>query len=151
MYLLRPDATSCTCLLDAYLRIPTWCRGARVQVNGQAVTVDSRHGQYIRLERAWMSGDVVTIDLAMALSMTIWPRNGAVTVDGGPLSYSIRIGERWQRCICSATKLHGHKYVEADRQLNALPPQHHGAAPPDCAAEWNEVGQRLLNWYCPSA
>lgn len=80
-----------------YLRIPAWCRGARVQVNGQAVTVDSRPGQYIRLERAWRSGDVVTIDLAMALSLTTWPRNGAVTVDRGPLSYSIRIGERWQR------------------------------------------------------
>ena len=29
--------------------------------------------------------------------LTQWPRTGAVTVDRGPLSYSVRIGERWQR------------------------------------------------------
>jgi hypothetical protein len=34
----------------------------------------------------------------MRLSVTRWPRNGSATVDRGPLSYSLKIAERWQRC-----------------------------------------------------
>ena len=30
--------------------------------------------------------------------VTRWPRTGSVTVDRGPLSYSVRIPEQWKRC-----------------------------------------------------
>ena len=81
-----------------YLRIPGWCRNFRVQVNGQSAAVDTRPGHYVRMERTWATGDVVTITMEMSLSLTTWPRTGSVTVDRGPLSYSLKIGERRQRC-----------------------------------------------------
>ena len=32
------------------------------------------------------------------ITTTTWPRNGSLTVDRGPLSYSVRIEEDWRRC-----------------------------------------------------
>ncbi len=81
-----------------YLRIPRWCRSFQVRVNGQDAAAETRPGEYLRLERRWTHGDTVTIAMAMPVSLTTWPRTGSVTVDRGPLSYSIKIGERWQRC-----------------------------------------------------
>jgi len=81
-----------------YLRIPRWCRNFRAQINGQPVPADARPGHYLRVERTWSTGDVVNIAMDMSLSLTTWPRTGSVTVDRGPLSYSLKINERWQRC-----------------------------------------------------
>lgn len=88
------DATA----FPLYLRIPRWCRDFRVLVNSQAVNADATPGQYLRIERTWTNGDVVAIDMGMSLSLTTWPRTGSVTVDRGPLSYSVKIGEKWQKC-----------------------------------------------------
>jgi hypothetical protein len=81
-----------------YLRIPGWCRDFRVEVNGQSLGVGTQPGHYVRVERTWATGDVITIAMGMSLGLTTWPRTGSVTVDRGPLSYSLKIGERWQRC-----------------------------------------------------
>ena len=81
-----------------YLRVPGWCRDFRVEVNGRPADAEARPGHYLRVERAWATGDVVTIAMGMSLGLTTWPRTGSVTVDRGPLSYSLKIGERWQRC-----------------------------------------------------
>jgi len=81
-----------------YLRVPRWCRGFHVRLNGERVAAEPAPGTYLRLEREWRRGDRVALEMDMAVSLTRWPRNGSVTVDRGPLSYSVRIGERWQRC-----------------------------------------------------
>jgi hypothetical protein len=36
--------------------------------------------------------------MPMFVSLTRWPRTGSATIDRGPLSYSVRIEERWSRC-----------------------------------------------------
>ena len=81
-----------------YLRIPRWCRRFSVRLNGQPVAAEAVPGQYLRVARVWQTGDVVSIEMGMEVGVTTWPRNGSVTVDRGPLSYSVRIGERWHRC-----------------------------------------------------
>lgn len=91
---LRLDTPS---TFPLYLRVPRWCRDFQVRLNGGALAVDAHAGQYARIERRWDSGDVVELDLPMAPSLTTWPRTGSVTVDRGPLSYSLKIGERWDR------------------------------------------------------
>jgi hypothetical protein len=81
-----------------YLRVPRWCHGFEVAVNGQPMDVEAPPGAYVRIERAWSARDRVVIDMPMEPALTRWPRNGSVTVDRGPLSYSLRIEERWRRC-----------------------------------------------------
>ena len=81
-----------------YLRVPRWCHGFRVAVNGRPLESEPDPGTYVRIERTWTAGDTIAIQMPMDVSLMRWPRNGSVTVDRGPLSYSLRIEERWQRC-----------------------------------------------------
>ncbi len=81
-----------------YLRVPGWCEGATVAVNGKAVKVAARPGSYIRIERSWSSGDRVDLRLPMEISVRRWEKNlDSVSVDRGPLTYSLKIGEDYRR------------------------------------------------------
>jgi hypothetical protein len=80
------------------LRIPRWCEQARIEVNGKAVGVTARPLSWVRLERTWRGGDMVRLQLPMAIRLTQWRENkNAVSVHRGPLTYSLKIGERWVR------------------------------------------------------
>jgi hypothetical protein len=79
-----------------YLRVPRWCDAAAVSVNGEAAEVPSQPLAFIRLEREWHDGDTVTLRLPMKLAVRTWPKNqNAVSVDYGPLSFSLAIQERF--------------------------------------------------------
>jgi hypothetical protein len=80
------------------LRVPAWCEGARVQVNGKPVEVKARPSSWARLQRTWREGDVVRLELPMKLSVKVWKKNNnAISIERGPLTFSLAIGERWQR------------------------------------------------------
>jgi len=82
-----------------YLRIPRWCEDASVKINGKSAKVAPQPLAYVRLERKWKDGDVVILDLPMQVSVQKWVKNhNAVSVDYGPLTFSLKIGERWVRC-----------------------------------------------------
>ncbi len=81
-----------------YLRVPRWCRGFCVAVNGQTIDVAPDPGTYLCIERTWSDGDTIRVGMPMEVALTQWPRNGSVTVDRGPLSYSVKIEEAWKRC-----------------------------------------------------
>jgi DUF1680 family protein len=74
------------------LRIPDWCQGAKVAVNGAPVSqFDVRKG-YARLQRQWQSGDVIQLTLPMPIQrIEAHPRVqadlGRVAVQRGPLVY----------------------------------------------------------------
>ena len=81
-----------------YLRIPRWCSGATVRVNGQPVAAQAHANSYLIVNRTWKSGDTVALHLPMAVAVRKWATNqNAVSVDRGPLTYSLLIGERWDR------------------------------------------------------
>ena len=94
-----------------YLRIPHWATGATVTVNSKpdyAVDADgiadsglSRQNavpSYIRLKRTWADGDTVELTLPMHVAVRVWEKNkNSVSVDYGPLTYSLAIGEEWKR------------------------------------------------------
>jgi hypothetical protein len=69
-----------------------------VKVNGELLDLEVIPVTYVCIERVWSANDTVIIDMPMTISLTQWPRNGSVTVDRGPLSYSLKIEERWRRC-----------------------------------------------------
>ena len=80
------------------LRVPAWCTDATVDVNGKREKIAGSARPWIELQRTWKNGDVVRLELPMRISVKVWDKNQhAVSVHRGPLTYSLRIGERWQR------------------------------------------------------
>ena len=81
-----------------YLRIPRWCSAASVKINGHGVSLKAKPLTYVVLNRAWKDGDSVSLQLPMQVSVRKWEKNNnAVSVDYGPLTFSLKIGERWAR------------------------------------------------------
>ncbi len=78
-----------------HLRIPAWAVGARILVNGQA-PAEARPGAYVRLEREWRRGDRVEITLPMQVR-TVPGFQNSISVERGPLVYSLRIEENWRK------------------------------------------------------
>lgn len=78
------------------LRIPRWCRGASVSVNGEKLSAKVEPLSYVVIDRTWKDGDKVILDLPMEIEVRTWTKqNGGVSVSRGPLSYSLKIGEKW--------------------------------------------------------
>ena len=81
-----------------YLRLPAWCAAPQVSVNGAATEINPQQGKFVRIAREWKNGDVVTLRLPMQVSVRKWERNhNSVSVDYGPLTFSLKIGERYDR------------------------------------------------------
>jgi DUF1680 family protein len=73
------------------LRIPAWCRRASIWLN-DVQAGESAGDTLIRIDREWHSGDVVELRLPMHLFTRTWHEN-AVSIERGPLTYALRIGE----------------------------------------------------------
>ena len=79
-----------------YLRIPKWAANATTKINGQSVGANVEAGKYLRIEREWKKGDRVELHLPMKVSMRHWQvNNNSVSVDYGPLTLSLEIGEKY--------------------------------------------------------
>ena len=65
---------------DVKLRIPAWCKGWSVKVNGQAVSGETKRG-YLTIHRTWTKGDTVALDLPMPAERLY--ANPAVIMDAG--------------------------------------------------------------------
>ncbi|MFD0027772.1 beta-L-arabinofuranosidase domain-containing protein [Streptomyces sp. NPDC055059] len=79
------------------LRIPGWCRGPELLVNGKRLAAGDGP-VWAEVARTWHDGDVVTLRLPQRTSVRHWPGNhDAVSVDHGPLTYSLKIGEQYER------------------------------------------------------
>jgi Beta-L-arabinofuranosidase, GH127 catalytic domain/Beta-L-arabinofuranosidase, GH127 middle domain len=77
-------------------RIPAWCKSARLSINGKAVTVKPVPGQFVRVDRTWNNRDKIALELPMEVSARTWTNNhNGVSVDYGPLTFSLKIGERY--------------------------------------------------------
>ena len=81
-----------------WLRIPGWCDSAKIMVNGVAGHVETQAGGYARIAREWKPGDMVELKLPMKVSLRKWDTNkNSVSVNYGPLSFSLRITENYHR------------------------------------------------------
>ncbi len=75
-----------------HLRVPGWCAGASVKVNGAAAADPCIERGYLVLEREWKAGDAVDLDLPMpVVRIESHPRvkadEGRAAVMRGPLVY----------------------------------------------------------------
>ncbi len=80
------------------LRIPGWCRQAKIEINGKPHEQTPDAGTYAIIHRLWLSGDRVTLHLPMRAALKHWPTNqNSVSVHCGPLAYSLAIKEQWRQ------------------------------------------------------
>jgi DUF1680 family protein len=100
------------------LRIPAWCRGASVEVDGEKRAANADEDGYVRIARAWVSGDVVRLVLPMPARLTVaHPAvdavRGSVAIERGPLTYCLESVDQPQGVDLDAVEL------AADAQLKA--------------------------------
>lgn len=80
------------------LRVPGWCTAPRLKVNGRSQAVPRDARGWLVIERTWRAGDTLQVQFPMTLTARVWEQNrGTVSVNRGPLTYSLNIGERWEK------------------------------------------------------
>ncbi len=85
-------------LFPLMLRIPAWCENAGVSINGRKIRVKPSPSTYLVIEKIWQQGDVVILTMPMQIRVRTWEKNkNSVSVNRGPLTYSLKIGARWER------------------------------------------------------
>jgi hypothetical protein len=77
------------------LRVPGWCASPRLTVNGTATAV-AGGPRFAAVDRTWQHGDTVVLTLPMTPRTRTWA-GGAVSVDRGPLTFSLRFDEQWRQ------------------------------------------------------
>jgi hypothetical protein len=82
-----------TIAFPLHLRIPAWAQGAQLRINGELQTAAVAN-TFARIDRTWMPGDFVELTLPLIPRLT--PGfNDSVSIDRGPLVFSLPIGESW--------------------------------------------------------
>jgi DUF1680 family protein len=85
-----------------YLRVPGWCENSAVKVHtadGRVLEFNgARPGKYVVLDRTWSNGETVELSLPAKINLRTWKENHhSVSVDRGPLTFSLKIGEKYVR------------------------------------------------------
>jgi hypothetical protein len=81
-----------------YLRIPAWCEDPELSINGVSSSIKAAPQHYFMIDRKWTGGDTVELNLPMKITLTQWTKNNnSVSVNRGPLTYSLKIGEKYVR------------------------------------------------------
>jgi hypothetical protein len=90
-------STEGTVKFPLYLRVPRWCSDPQLKLNGEALPIRARPLSYIVVDREWKNGDRILLELPRHLAVRKWKKNNnAVSVDYGPLTFSLQIREQWQ-------------------------------------------------------
>jgi hypothetical protein len=76
-------------------RIPAWCSNPQVQVNGELQT-GVVAGSFYSINRTWSNNDKVVLMFPMHIQLND-EVNNSVSVQRGPLVYSLKIGEQWNQ------------------------------------------------------
>jgi DUF1680 family protein len=78
------------------LRIPAWAAGASLAINARIETRDLKPGAFYTIDRKWNQGDRVILHLPLQIRTSTWYRD-SVTLERGPLIFSLQIGEQWRK------------------------------------------------------
>ncbi|TDX01496.1 beta-L-arabinofuranosidase domain-containing protein [Dinghuibacter silviterrae] len=94
-----------------YLRVPGWCEGATVSINGQRQNATTSPDTYLRIDRTWHPGDVVDLTLPMQVTTHTWDKNAnSVSVNYGPLTFSLKIKEDYKKVDSKASAIGDSKW-----------------------------------------
>ena len=78
-----------------HLRIPGWCKRPQITINGAPHRL-AKTSNIVVLNRGWTTGDLIELKLPMDLETKRWHEN-SVSLQRGPLVYTLKIEERWQK------------------------------------------------------
>ncbi|MDR0327397.1 MAG: glycoside hydrolase family 127 protein, partial [Planctomycetaceae bacterium] len=96
-----------------YLRVPKWCEKMTICINNKPVEAEITPQKYVKIDRQWKEGDTVTVDLPMVPTYRTWQQNkGCVSIDYGPLTFSLKIKERYEKMGSRETALHDSGWQE---------------------------------------
>ena len=79
---------------DLLLRIPDWAKESSVQINGEALSLQTLPGQYLKINRNWAPGDAIELSLDMPITFIegharIEEVRNQVAVKRGPVVYCL--------------------------------------------------------------
>lgn len=79
---------------SVFVRIPGWCQGAMIRVNGKPVSAAIQSGRYAELNRVWKTGDRVEVNLPMPVKLIesnplVEETRNQVAVKRGPVVYCL--------------------------------------------------------------
>ena len=136
-------------------RIPAWCEGAEVKVNGENVSAPCGAGGLVTIRRAWAKGDVVTLELPMHVECSRWFDSSAV-IERGPLVYALKMNETWTKKQTAASEKvrYGDWYYEvtSDSPWNfCLSGRTVKAVGENCTVVRNDVDTSLYPWTLENA
>ena len=85
-----------------YFRVPQWVGAMTVTLNDKPVDFSEENAPkprtWLKIERTWNSGDRIAVTMPMKFSVRTWQQNkNCVSVDYGPLTFSLKIKERYER------------------------------------------------------
>jgi DUF1680 family protein len=98
------------------LRVPGWCHGAKVSVNGEDIPSPQLERGYLVLARSWQTGDTVQLDLPMPVERIAANPNvkgdaHQLAIQRGPLVYCVE--------ACDLQQPLASLYLPADAELRA--------------------------------
>jgi uncharacterized protein len=76
------------------LRIPEWCDAAQLRINGKPAIEAVKAGTFSILKREFRDGDTVELQLPMNVCRKEWFDGNGVSIERGPLVYSLKIDEK---------------------------------------------------------
>lgn len=80
------------------LRVPGWCPNPVLRIDGRSMHLPAQCRGWIVIHRNWQDGDTVQLELPMRVTIRRWKANkDAVSIDYGPLTFSLKIGEEWRK------------------------------------------------------
>jgi hypothetical protein len=96
-----------------YIRIPCWCKNGGISINGHKIDAVLKAETYTRISRTWKDGDELTVDVPMSLSVRRWEVNrNSLSVNYGPLTFSLKIKERYEQSESKATAIFDSNWQE---------------------------------------
>ncbi len=105
--------TATAAAFPLYLRLPVWCKRPVVKVNGKAVAFEAAPGGYVKLTNQWKNNDRISLQFPMELELRTWNRNkNSVSINHGPLTYSLQIQERYDQKDSKATAIGDSRWQE---------------------------------------
>jgi len=96
-----------------YFRIPHWAENASLSLNNEKIEVKTEAGKYVKILREWKDGDKVELILPKKLKVRTWENNhNSVSVDYGPLTFSLKIEENYIRKSSKETAIGASRWPE---------------------------------------